>query len=439
MSVYQNYEKGAKEDTNGELPRSMTVMIDNYKCVNDGDAMTTSDHAPVYATFVLRVRHDYEQLLRDSVNKKSVGSIQTLFTALQGVDARSPQAGVIDIDTSPIVASSGDVSAARRYASPSRRSVPSRPPLASTESHQRSNATELDTVETTNDTPNQAVKLYKYSLLPPGIYKFRVSNIKLLWGTDDLLPSSVAVLFPAPFEVSWLFGWFLFILSNIRYLCITFSVEFVFFLFLIETQAIAGEQFVDFVSEIVEEHPSHIANGDFSLSSLAAAMPETSSSGSPVKFRGNAAVMTTPPSSAQKSGPAVSATTTTTTTTTTPTTASGLGPSPRRGGASAVAALEEIERSIASLASKTAQRKWVRGGPSKTGTCGMASMVGGMQEQSTSSGGNSKSASAQRSGDSSGGKMPNLLVTWRGDEPLDKLHLSFKVSIMCWYNSGVYQ
>jgi hypothetical protein len=49
--------------------------------------------------------------------------------------------------------------------------------------------------------PQLAVKIPKYSLLPPGIYRVRVSGIKLIWGMNEELPSSASLLFPAPFEV----------------------------------------------------------------------------------------------------------------------------------------------------------------------------------------------------------------------------------------------
>ena len=60
-----------------------------------------------------------------------------------------------------------------------------------------------------------------------------------------------------------------------------------------------------------------------------------------------------------------------------------------------------------------------------------------MTEQQTNGGGSSSNSSSAshksslnvpRSGE--GGKIPNLLVTWRGDEPLDKLHISFKVAML---------
>ena len=45
------------------------------------------------------------------------------------------------------------------------------------------------------------MKVPKYSLLPPGIYRVRVSGIKLFWGMNEECPASASLLFPVPHEV----------------------------------------------------------------------------------------------------------------------------------------------------------------------------------------------------------------------------------------------
>mmetsp|Transcript_838 Transcript_838/g.1283 ORF Transcript_838/g.1283 Transcript_838/m.1283 type:complete len:599 (+) Transcript_838:963-2759(+) len=43
-------------------------------------------------------------------------------------------------------------------------------------------------------------KICKYSLLPPGTYRIRISNFKLVWGMNEEAPRKISLLFPAPFE-----------------------------------------------------------------------------------------------------------------------------------------------------------------------------------------------------------------------------------------------
>lgn len=62
---------------------------------------------------------------------------------------------------------------------------------------------------------------------------------------------------------------------------------------------------------------------------------------------------------------------------------------------------------------------WRRSGTSKTGTCMR------LETTSTNYGSNSTSSSNQRGGARS---VAPLVLTWRGDEPLDRLHICIKVN-----------
>ena len=156
-------------------PITLNVTVDNYRSVNDGEAMTVSNHSPVFATFILRVRHDFEQLLKDAEDKKLYeAGMQTVFSAL-GLSDKNPPAGVGN-NTRAIVESAA---------------------LAGAEGSLRGDTdAEMQFGETRPIAP------FKYSLLAAGAwYRVRVTNLKLLWGTNDELPRYVSVMFPSPYEV----------------------------------------------------------------------------------------------------------------------------------------------------------------------------------------------------------------------------------------------
>jgi hypothetical protein len=77
-----------------------------------------------------------------------------------------------------------------------------------------------------------------------------------------------------------------------------------------------------------------------------------------------------------------------------------------------------------------AVEQWERSGPSRTGTSLCISAGAYYRNSSRSSGGgdSSRSASSQAAG-SSGGAIAPVVLTWRGTEPLDKLHISLRVCI----------
>lgn len=376
-------------------PKDMTVLIDNYRSINDGEGMTVSDHSPVCATFVLRLRHDYEALLRQSA-KKAAGSIHTLFTALQAVGSPGADMGVIDHGNS----ATPESPSTNIPSMPGGIGALVKPPL--TPSKDSTVASDRERTSSLNASDGTVVKLYKYSLLPPGVYRFRLSNIKLIYGTDDYSPRSVSILFPLPYE------------------------------------AVNGERFVDFMSETEEEiRAAAAAESDFSLLSVSANASGSYSkdsmiqqqmarrAGSPSRGRAasppkagrpqssNAAVTSkiiSPPGSATKAPRPES----------TPLdSASGSGrrgSSPQKKRPSAAAsALSNIDRSLAHLN----RPKWCRAGASKTGTTCM--MKVDMNSSNTSSSSTQKASAVGMEV-----KVPPITIVWKGDEPLDKLHISFK-------------
>lgn len=187
------------------MPKTIAVVIDNYRSVNDGEGLNGSDHSPVFATFILRLRHNFEKILQDSVNHKSTGSIGTVLNALSqgnqsvfnfGKDGNKapktvefPMNDDMSLNTPPRSKSS-------RHNNPSTEPTKKRSGL----SHALSAAPVVTEVPST---PSQSVpRSLKYSLLPPGIYRIRISGLKLIWGMNEETPASVSLLFPSPFEVS---------------------------------------------------------------------------------------------------------------------------------------------------------------------------------------------------------------------------------------------
>jgi len=284
-------------------PKTVKFTVDNYRSLNDGEAMTVSDHSPVFATFILRVRHDYEQLLKDAIDKKtSEEGIQTVFTAL----------GITDLNPSPV---------------PKKKS----PSLLLA----RDETAETDDLAASESFSKQSV-IYKYSLLAPGgWHRVRLTNLKLLWGTKDEVPRYVSVMFPSPYET------------------------------------LAGEKFTDFLSE--------------STNSVFDALEETRTTRSSV---------------------------------------AGTNSSQNKGGSKAPKSSSTEDDGFP---------VWRKVGPSRTGTSLIVDITlpagfgvsNGMKNKfnrrTASTGGNSNRGSMAQA------TPPPLVLTWRGDEPLDKLHMALKV------------
>lgn len=160
-------------------PMTINLTVDNYRSINDGEAMTISNHSPVFATFILRVRHDFEQLLKEAEDKRlSEAGIQTVFSALGLSGKNSSEGGTRSAQ--PVV----------------KKTVSSAPP--DKEAMTLRDDTEVHVQF--SETPKRAP--FKYSLLAAGAwYRVRLTNLKLLWGTNDELPRYVSIMFPSPYEV----------------------------------------------------------------------------------------------------------------------------------------------------------------------------------------------------------------------------------------------
>lgn len=201
MNVYvkTKNDEDVNSETASNVPKTLNVSIDNYRSVNDGEGLVSSDHSPVFGTFVLKLRHDYEKLLRESRDKKSIGNIHTVFTALSSSEQRAEALQSAGMYTTPT-------------ASPTKSrpgsSVYNRENLitggATSNLTSRFLAESDGTVNDDGEGEGEDVvvnKVYKYSLLPHGVYRIRISDIKLVWGLNEDIPTAMAVLFPAPFEV----------------------------------------------------------------------------------------------------------------------------------------------------------------------------------------------------------------------------------------------
>jgi len=192
--------------------KSIAVRIDNYRSVNDGEGLNVSHHSPVYATFVLRLRHNFAQILADSATNKSTGSISTVLSALSsGKTVEFP----IDNNNSSSAGGVGGVGGGDGMTTPPRSKSSRYSSGATDPTHKRSNLSQMlhnpntttnttstTTITNTNNTTSTVPRTLKYSLLPAGVYRIKISNIKLIWGMNEESPASVSLLFPAPYEVS---------------------------------------------------------------------------------------------------------------------------------------------------------------------------------------------------------------------------------------------
>eukprot|EP01034_Spumella_vulgaris_P021629 gene21629-27668_t len=333
---------GDSTDEEGrDVPKSLAVAIDNYRSVNDGEGLISSDHSPVYATFVLKVRHDYEKLIRESLSKKSLGNINTVFSALSSVEQRAE--------------------ASSSFVTPSSTPTKSRPVGGGDESTTPSlltlslnNADNAQDEEPSDDRFN--TKIYKYSLLPHGVYRIRISEMKLVWGTNEETPRGVSLLFPAPYEAE------------------------------------AGERFVGFHSETAVD----AATASAAAGSMSYSLPSLETGMSPARQG-----MHVPASPANRNS------------------------QQRQSGKLNKFNSEAFDSSrlnnLAALVADDNSISWRKVGPSKTGTC-LALEASGAPLASS----NTKVRSAT-TGPS--GKITPLQLIWRGDEPLDKLHISLKASV----------
>lgn len=348
-------DEGDEADKLTVLSR-MTVVVDNYQSMNDGEALNASEHSPVTTTFLLRVRHDYEKLLEQSLHMKSTGDIKYVFTALSSADGTEESNPELTPQVTPT----------REKLTVPAFSALDDSLMNSTESSNKESISGKEENESTKisnlgkELAKVGIqKIYKYSLLPPGTYKIRVTNMRLIFGSSEEVPSLVSILFPAPYEAS------------------------------------AGERFADFRTDFdSSEQDGKSGQEPYTLSCLSTSFderdviagsqsaPATSTISSPFGTPDRRAVKFNTPTR----GPIRSTITNNT----------NNRASLQRGRNNA--------GSRESLFSPT-DAQWTRKA-SKTGTCMVLEAC--------------KSETL--------GQVPPLLLTWKGQEPLDTLHLSFKVT-----------
>jgi hypothetical protein len=214
----------------------LSVQVDNYRSVNDGEGMTASSHSPVFCTFLLRIRHDHSHLIEAKAKMVAVnGDINDVLSALASNDnsyqtesslSKSPakKSYILDVPTS----SSAAISSLSNANNTDLFKTPPRGEKGGLETTPTSSSLSLaikqSAAQEKQESDNQVVVVpySAYSLLPHGIYHVRISEMKLIWGVNEEYPVNVQILFPAPFEVSHLFkllSWRFFILSPLCYLC----------------------------------------------------------------------------------------------------------------------------------------------------------------------------------------------------------------------------
>ena len=230
------------------MPKTLAVVIDNYRSVNDGEGLNVSTHSPVFGTFVLRLRHNFDKILQDSAHSRSTGNIRTVLSALSqssgsvffadnnsnntssgggsktvefpgdapppppSAAAMGPGAGLGMVTPPRSKHSGGNHRHSTGATDPGRRSnLTSLLGVAGESNNHNYNRTHNKNNNTSIEDSNHATattvpRSLKYSLLPPGVYRIRISNIKLIWGMNEEAPASVSLLFPSPYEVKMIYS-----------------------------------------------------------------------------------------------------------------------------------------------------------------------------------------------------------------------------------------
>lgn len=198
---------------------AMVVRVDNYRSVNDGEGMSASDHSPVFATFLLRLRHDHNSLVQTP--PRSLSSTVTSPAGVAGIASASSMGmrGLL----SALASSEQDNSASSEVLIASKGGYTTPPvveeaqaPAPSINANANGNAIIA--------TPS------RYALLPHGVYRIRLTEMRMVWGCNEESPCHVSLLFPAPFE------------------------------------AVAGEKFVEFQSDNTTSSASSASNRTGNLS-----------------------------------------------------------------------------------------------------------------------------------------------------------------------------
>eukprot|EP00981_Chlorochromonas_danica_P001922 scaffold398_cov177-Ochromonas_danica.AAC.21 len=286
--------RGGNGCDNNDLSRTV-IAIDNYRSINDGEGMIISEHSPVFCSFLLRLQHDYNPLQLPT--KPTGGDINNLLNALT-------------IPETPQRVKNGNESTGTVVM------TPSTPSNNSKATGQGQGQSLWECSSPSNDLPPPPNSISKQpgpaklSLLPVGIYRIRLSGMKLIWGLNEISPVRASLLFPSPFESA------------------------------------AGERFVDFVSEPIRE-----VSGSFSSPTAGNNTPQRNS--------------------------------------------------------------KKIQPPTPTAANTVKNVQWRNTGPSKTGSCLSLEAARSLQDYHES-----------------GTSLPPVLLTWRGEEPLDRLHVALKVSMV---------
>lgn len=204
-------------DSNSGIDKNSAILslrVDNYRSINDGEGMNASEHSPVFCTFLLRLRHDHG-LLAQAVTS---GDINNLLSALETTDSQFHKMEKVNSDQ---VESSSPPSNASSGATNQSDSVSAKTPASrrtwytskNNKSKERSTSplkrkSSDDDFSPERDDNNMHAPISpslpfveKMSLLPHGVYRIRITDIKLIWGMMEESPINMSLLFPAPYEV----------------------------------------------------------------------------------------------------------------------------------------------------------------------------------------------------------------------------------------------
>jgi hypothetical protein len=327
-----NKEDNNLSDAQSSSNAGMVVQVDNYRSINDGEGMNVSEHSPVFATYILRLRHDFSELLSPTQPMSGI----SLFTSeTPNGNGKPGQNSAAAKTVQSLLTVLSNHEEGRREQTPNGCDTPPEPTLSAYgEANNKQVLTPLPPSTPIANALSPMLSM-RQSLLPHGIYRVRIFDIRMVWGVNEESPRHVGILFPAPYE------------------------------------AVAGERFVEYQSEL---SPSTL-----SKEGLLATQDQVKSGASMYS-----------PSKSPKNNSA-----------NTSKSMRNSFRSPGKGGSS-------IEQILSSAA-----LEWRRSGESKTGSCVR------LESNCVSASGTSGATKV----------IPPLVLTWRGDEPLDRLHVCVKASM----------
>ncbi len=144
--------------------------------------MTVSEHSPVCCSFLLRLQHTHDA----KPEKAQTNDLSSLLNALETIPFQTPERSYDEQSCHPsMMPDQGSVlETSPRYTEGSYGGIPHTPLSPATFQ------------------PAVMSPVKSRSLLPQGVYRIRISGMKLLWGTNEMNPVRVSLLFPSPYEVS---------------------------------------------------------------------------------------------------------------------------------------------------------------------------------------------------------------------------------------------